>query len=83
MIVLHYRAIPDLRRQVQHAVAAPSAPARHPPTACRPCTATTARVRAGLAGPTRPRSPSGHTAPCLRLAHPGPIRMTRADGGGA
>ncbi len=35
MIVLHYRAIPDLRRQVQQAIAVSARAARQPPAARR------------------------------------------------
>jgi hypothetical protein len=36
MIMLHHRAIPDLRRQVQQAIAASARATRQPPAARRP-----------------------------------------------
>jgi hypothetical protein len=71
MIVLHYRAIPDLRRQVQQAIAASARAARRPPSARWPCTAAATPTGAHWAArPTRPLSSRGATA-CTRTARPG------------
>lgn len=75
MIVLHYRAIPDLRRQVQQALAALAQPARQPSSAGRLCSATATRACAGsAAGPTTPRSAGRRTAGCARRAVPAQSR---------
>jgi hypothetical protein len=72
MIVLHYRAIPDLHRQVQQAIAASAPAARQPPSTRRPCAAAATPAGAGLAArPTRPRSVRRRAAGCPRTARPG------------
>jgi hypothetical protein len=73
MIVLHYRAIPDLRHQVQQAIAASAPATRQPPATRRPCAAAATPASAGLAArPTRPRSVRRRAAACTRAARPGP-----------
>jgi hypothetical protein len=73
MIVLHYRAIPDLLRQVQRATAASVRATRWPPPTRRACAAAATRVGAGQAArPTRPRCVRRRAAACARTARPGP-----------
>jgi hypothetical protein len=55
MIVLHYRAIPGLRHQVQQAIAASARATPQPPSARRPCTAA--------APPPALAWPPGHSRP--------------------
>jgi hypothetical protein len=72
MIVLHYRAIPDLRRQVQQAIAVSARAARQPPAARRPCTAAATPAGAHqTARPTRPRSFRHRAAACTHTPPPG------------
>jgi hypothetical protein len=72
MIVLHYRAIPDLRRQVQQATASTRA-TRQPPSTRRPCAAAPTPVGAGQAArSTRPRSVRRRAVACIRTVRPGP-----------
>jgi hypothetical protein len=67
MIVLHYRAIPDLRRQVQQATASARA-ARQPPSTRRPCAAAPTPGGAGQAArSTRPQSVRRRAAACIQL----------------
>ena len=68
MILLHYRAIPDLRRQMQQATA--SAPAtRQPPPTRPPCAAAATLAGAGQAArPTRARRLRRPAATCTRTA---------------
>jgi hypothetical protein len=73
MIVLHYRAIPGLRHQVQQAAVASARATRQPPSARRPCTAAATPNGARLAvRPFRPRSFRRHAAACAQTARPGP-----------
>ena len=78
MIVLHYRAIPNLRRHVQHA---PATPARQPPSARRPCPATTATARAGAHASAWPSQPGSlrRAGRRLRPARPAPPHKTHPD----
>jgi hypothetical protein len=71
MIMLHYRVIPDLCRQVQRAIAASAPAARQPQSPRQPCTAAAnAPSRARLT--VRPRSVRHRAAACTRKAPPGP-----------
>jgi hypothetical protein len=70
MIVLHYRAIPDLRRHVRQAIVASARAARQPPSARRSCTA--AATPAGARLTARPGSFRRRAAACTRNARPGP-----------
>jgi hypothetical protein len=73
MIVLHYRAIPDLRRHVQQAIAASAPATRQLASARRPCTATATPAGARQAAPSiRPRSVRRRAAACPHTARPGP-----------
>jgi hypothetical protein len=73
MIVLHYRAIPDLHRQVQQAIAASARATRQPPPARRPLHGSGHPARARQAArPTRPRSlsPPRRRLPPHRTSRP-------------
>jgi hypothetical protein len=73
MIVLHYRAIPGLRHQVQQAIAASARDTPHPPSARRLSTAAAPPAGARLATwPFRPRSLRRRAAACTQTARPGP-----------
>jgi hypothetical protein len=68
MIVLHYLAIPDLRRQVQQATAS-ARTTRQPPPTRPPCAAAPTPGGAGQAArSTRPRSVRCPAATCTRTA---------------
>jgi hypothetical protein len=72
MIVLHYRAIPDLRRHVQQAIGASARAARQQASARRPRTAAATPAGAGMAAqPTRPRSVRRRAGACTHSPPPG------------
>jgi hypothetical protein len=71
MIMLHYRVIPDLCRQVQRAVAASAPAARQPQPPRQPCT-TAANAQPRARPTVRPGSVRHRTAACTRKAPPGP-----------
>ena len=71
MIMLHYRVIPDLCRQVQRAIAASAPAARQPQSPREPCTA--AAKSPSVARPSlQARSVRHRASACPRKAPPGP-----------
>ena len=70
MIMLHYRVIPDLCRQVQQAIAASAPAARQPQSPRQPCTAA-ANAPSGPRPAGRRRSVRHRASECTRKAPPG------------